>query len=44
MKNELFFSYCRKDNLSNRVTEHKDKIEAEYLKYENKELILNSTF
>ncbi|GEM_PF-6601574 len=31
MQYDLFISYSRRDNLTNRVTELKEKIEAEYL-------------
>ena len=38
MDYDLFISYSRKDNLTNRVTELKTKIEADYLAFVNEEL------
>jgi hypothetical protein len=38
MQYDLFLSYSRKDNLTNRVTELKDKIEADYLEFAEEEL------
>lgn len=38
MQYDLFISYSRKDNLTGRVTELKDKIEAEYLEFAKEEL------
>jgi hypothetical protein len=33
MQYDLFISYSRQDNLNNRVTELKEKIEAEYFEF-----------
>jgi tetratricopeptide (TPR) repeat protein len=38
MPYDLFISYSRKDNVNNRVTELKEKIESEYLEFTNEEL------
>jgi len=38
MQYDLFISYSRKDNLTNRITELKEKIEAEYLDFTKEEL------
>jgi tetratricopeptide (TPR) repeat protein len=38
MQYDLFISYSRKDNAANRVTELKEKIEADYLAFANEEL------
>lgn len=38
MQYDLFISYSRKDNLTDRVTELKEKIEADYLIFANEEL------
>jgi len=38
MQYDLFISYSRKDNLTGRVTELKEKIEAEYLEFAKEEL------
>lgn len=38
MDYDLFISYSRKDNLTNRITELKAKIEADYLAFANEEL------
>jgi len=38
MQYDLFISYSREDNLTNRVTELKEKIEADYLEFAKEEL------
>jgi len=38
MQYDLFSSYSRKDNLTNLVTELKERIEAEYLEFAKEEL------
>jgi hypothetical protein len=38
MQFDLFSSYSRKDNLTNLVTELKERIEAEYLEFDKEEL------
>jgi hypothetical protein len=38
MPYDLFISYSRKNNLTNRVTELKEKIEVEYLEFAKEEL------